>query len=84
MLIGKNSNIVHKGRVYHIQTEDSGKSRPHIITLLYEGGNIISSRKTGYADIVHSENMEDTVKALMEEQHSRMITALKAGAFEKP
>lgn len=84
MLIGKNNNIVHKGKVYHVQTEDSGIKRPHIITLLYQGGDIISSKKTSYADIVNSENMEDIVKKLMENQHNQMIDALKSGAFDKP
>ncbi len=84
MLIGKNNNIAHKGNVYHVQTEDSGIKRPHVITLLYHGGNIISSRKTSYADIVNSENIEDIVKKLMEEQHNQMIDALKSGAFDKP
>lgn len=84
MLIGRNDNIPHKGKVYHVQTEDSGPNRPHIITLLYYGGNIISSKKTSYADIVSSEFMEDVVRDLMDEQHEQMIKALKSGAFDKP
>jgi len=84
MLIGRNDNIAHKGKVYHVQTEDSGPNRPHIITLLYYGGNIISSKKTSYADIVNSEFMEDVVRGLMDEQHAQMIKALKSGAFDKP
>lgn len=84
MLIGRNDNIAHKGKVYHVQTEDSGPNRPHIITLLYYGGNIISSKKTSYADIVNSEFMEDVVRGLMDEQHAQMIKALKSDAFDKP
>lgn len=84
MLLGKNTNITHNGKVYHVQTEDSGVNRPHIITLLYHGGNIMSSKKTSYADIVNSEYMEGVVKDLMEEQHNGMIRALKSGAFDKP
>lgn len=84
MLLGKNTNINHNGKVYHVQTEDSGVNRPHIITLLYHGGNIIFSKKTSYADIVNSEYMEGVVKDLMEEQHNNMIKALKSGAFDKP
>ena len=84
MLVGKNNNIVHKGKVYHVQTEDSGPNRPHIITLVYFGGNILASKKTGYADIVNSEYMEDVVRDLMDEQHNQMIEAVKSGAFDKP
>lgn len=84
MLVGKNNNIVHNGKVYHVQTEDSGPNRPHIITLVYYGGNILSSRKTGYADIVNTQYMEDVVRDLMDEQHNQMIEAVKSGAFDKP
>lgn len=84
MLLGKNTNVVHNGKVYHVQTEDSGVNRPHIITLLYHGGNIMASKKTSYADIVNSEFMEDVVRDLMDEQHDQMIKVLKSGAFDKP
>ncbi len=84
MLLGNNTNVTHNGKVYHVQTEDSGVNRPHIITLLYHGGNILSSKKTSYADIVNSEYMEGVVKDLMEEQHNNMIKALKSGAFDRP
>jgi hypothetical protein len=57
MLVGYNHNIGYKGEVFHVQTEDSGINTPHIITLLYRGGNILSSKKTSYADIVKMGNL---------------------------
>ena len=42
---GFNHNIKHKGKVYHVQTEDSGVNNPHIITHLFVGGNILASKK---------------------------------------
>ena len=84
MLVGKNTNVVHKGKIYHVQTEDSGINRPHIITLLYHGGNILASKKTSYADIVATEYREDVVKDIMEGQHNQMIRNLKTGMFDKP
>ncbi len=39
---GFNHNIKHKGKVYHVQTEDSGVNNPHIITHLFVGGNILA------------------------------------------
>src|SRR5690606_34821597 len=35
MIPGFNHNIKHKGRIFHIQTEDSGPKNPHIITHLF-------------------------------------------------
>lgn len=82
MVVGFNHNVVYKGEGFHIQTEDSGVNNPHIITLLYKGGNIISSKKTSYADIVKMDNLEQVVEELMKEQHKEMLRRLKSGAFD--
>ena len=34
-LLGFNNNVRHKGRLFHIQTEDSGVRHPHVITHLF-------------------------------------------------
>jgi len=81
---GFNHNIKHNGKIYHIQTEDSGLSSPHIITLLYEGGTILAREKTGYADIIKVDDLETVVRDLMEEQHKKMLRNLLAGEFDKP
>jgi hypothetical protein len=82
MLIGYNTNIPYKGRVYHVQTEDSGLNNPHIITLLYFQGAILRSVKTGYAHIIGSADFEEQVRNLMKHQHREMIRALISGKCE--
>jgi hypothetical protein len=82
MVLGFNHNIRHKGVVFHVQTEDSGINTPHIITLLYRGGTILSSKKTSYADIIKVENLEQVVEELMKDQHKEMLRRLKAGEFD--
>lgn len=84
MVRGFNHNIKHNDKVYHIQTEDSGVETPHIITLLYVGGTIITRDKTSYADIVKIDNLETVVKELMEEQHKGMLKKLISGTFDGP
>ncbi|MBL8951228.1 MAG: hypothetical protein JNK82_10655 [Myxococcaceae bacterium] len=79
---GFNHNIKHKGKVYHVQTEDSGVSNPHIITHLFVGGNILASKKTSYADIVKAENLPELVKEMMEEQHKEMLRNLIGGTYD--
>jgi hypothetical protein len=79
---GFNHNIKHKGKVYHVQTEDSGINNPHIITHLFVGGNILASKKTSYADIVHAPNLAEVVRELMEEQHKEMLRNLINGVYE--
>lgn len=82
MVVGYNHNIRYKGEVFHVQTEDSGINTPHIITLLYRGGNIIASKKTSYADIVKMGNLNQVVEELMKEQHKDMLRRLKSAEFD--
>lgn len=79
---GFNHNIKHKGKVYHVQTEDSGVNNPHIITHLFVGGNILASKKTSYADILNAENLGEVVRELMEEQHKEMLRNLINGVYD--
>jgi hypothetical protein len=83
MVVGFNHNFSYKGQVYHVQTEDSGIKNPHIITLLYRGGTILSSKKTSYADIIKVDNLEIVVEDLMKSQHREMLRLLKNGDFDE-
>ncbi|HEX9023356.1 MAG TPA: hypothetical protein VF799_05925 [Geobacteraceae bacterium] len=82
MVLGFNHNILYKGEVFHVQTEDSGVTNPHIITLLYRGGTIVASKKTSYADIIKADNLEQVVEELMKDQHKEMLRRLKGGEFD--
>ena len=83
MVLGFNHNVMYKGEVFHVQTEDSGVSNPHIISLLYKGGVILCSKKTSYADILKMENLENVVEELMKEQHKDLMRRLKTGEFDE-
>jgi hypothetical protein len=82
MVLGFNHNIRYRGELFHVQTEDSGRANPHIITLLYRGGTILASAKTSYADIIKTEQLELVVESIMKEQHKQMMRRLKAGEFD--
>lgn len=79
MLIGYNTNVPYKGKVYHVQTEDSGLANPYIITLLYFQGAILNSVKTGYAHILGTPHFQEQLRDLMKHQHREMIRALIKG-----
>jgi hypothetical protein len=83
MVVGFNHNFRYQGELYHIQTEDSGKFSPNIVTLLYRGGTILASKKTSYADIAKVDNLEQVVEELMKEQHKKMLLGLKSGEFDE-
>jgi hypothetical protein len=79
MLIGYNTNVPYKGTMYHVQTEDSGLKSPVIITLLYQKGTILASKKTNYSDLVDSPDYKEKVREIMKEQHKAMLRELIAG-----
>ncbi len=68
--VGFNNNVKYKSKPYHVQTEDSGLGKPHIITHVFaDGGRIIKSHKRSYADAVEREDVAAYVRALMKGQH---------------
>jgi hypothetical protein len=83
MLSGFNTNVRHRSILFHVQSEDSGRSHPHVITHLYHGGTILASDKTSYADQVEASDLPAVVKALMERQHKAVLRRLVSGDFDE-
>lgn len=82
-LLGFNNNVKHRGRLFHIQTEDSGIRHPHVITHLFmDGGRILKTVKTSYAEHIGSGELVQWVRELMKEQHKTMFMALRDGKFD--
>jgi len=83
MITGFNANVRHGGRVFHVQTEDSGRANPHVITHLYFEGTILASERSDYAEIVDAPDLVDRVRRLMEEQHGAVVDGLRRGDFDE-
>jgi len=79
MVTGLNSDIEHNGRVYHVQTEDGGLRNPIILTRVFCGGIVVSSRKTSYVYLLDREDFKEVVEKLMKEQHQEMIQEICRG-----
>lgn len=83
-LLGFNNNVRHRGRIFHIQTEDSGIKFPRIVTHLFaDGGRIVKTTRTDYSEHLSSPNMAAVVRGMMKEQHKGMFAALRAGDLDK-
>ncbi|UJR79062.1 hypothetical protein [Sandaracinus amylolyticus] len=83
-LLGYNNNVRHRGKIFHIQTEDSGVTHAHIFTHLFaDGGRIIATKKTTYAQYLGTERFPGIVKKLMQAQHKAMFIALRDGLFDE-
>jgi hypothetical protein len=82
-LLGFNNNVRHRGRIFHIQTEDSGVKSPRIVTHLFaDGGRIIKTTRTEYSEHVTRADLQPFVRNLMKEQHKAMFTALRMGDLD--
>lgn len=77
-LRGYNHNVRYGGRLYHVQTEDSGVQSPRVHTHLFHDGTILSSKRGEYdpeAEVV-------AVQRLMQAQHKSMLRDLLDGLFD--
>jgi hypothetical protein len=83
VITGFNTNVRYSGRVYHVQTEDSGRNNPHVISHLYHSGVILASEKREYGDLLGSEELTGLVRRLMEGQHRGMLERLRRGEFDE-
>ncbi len=82
--VGFNNNVKHKGRVFHIQTEDSGTSYAHITTHLFaDGGRILRSVRTDYSELLGTEDLAAQLRKRMKEQHRAMFVSLREGRFDE-
>jgi len=82
--VGFNNNVKYKSLTFHIQTEDSGLDKPHVITHLFaDGGRVIKSHKRSYADSVRREDVAAFVRQLMKAQQLEMALALREGKFDE-
>jgi hypothetical protein len=82
MLSGFNHNIKHKGKTYHIQTEDGGKDNPQIVTHAFLGGIILDTVRQPYDDLLAKPDWQDELKDRMKAQHLEEIRKLFSGAFD--
>jgi hypothetical protein len=79
MIPGLNTNIRHAGVEYHVQTEDLGRQNPFVLTLVFRAGAIVAREKANYREALGEAASETQIKALMHQQHYRIIRSLQEG-----
>ena len=79
MISGFNTDIEFDGVVYHVQTEDKGVSTRKIISLVYDGGTILASKRTTYDDLVEAGFDESVLAGRVQKQHGLICAAIRAG-----
>jgi len=83
VLTGYNTDIEHAGTVYHVQTEDKGRSNPLVESLVYARGEILYSRRTSYQDLVDQGVEQKTIANLLERQHRTIVEAIRRGRLSQ-
>jgi hypothetical protein len=82
-LTGYNSNVRHRGRMFHIQTEDSGEASRRVVTQLFaDGGRIVKSLRADYSEHLGEDNWPALVRELMKDQHKAIFVSLRSGELD--
>jgi hypothetical protein len=79
VLAGFNTDIEFDGKTYHVQTEDKGAPAHMIMSLVYEKGTILASKRTTYEDAV---GLQKEIAERVQRQHRLICAAIRAGRLE--
>lgn len=79
MVGGFNTDVRHRGRVLHVQTEVTSRPRRQITTLLFEGGTILHT----HTGALQPSEQGEALRERMEAQHVDFIESLQAGSLDR-
>jgi len=82
VITGYNTDIEFGGVTYHVQTEDKGLAKPIILSLVYDGGTILASKRLPYDDLLEGDFDEEALAARLHRQHTLICAAIQAGRIE--
>lgn len=82
MITGYNTDIEFEGVTYHVQTEDKGRAKPVILSLVYDRGTILASKRLPYDDLLDGDLDEGVLAARLSRQHKLICAAIRAGRIE--
>ena len=81
-LSGYNHNVRFGDRVYHVQTEDSGIDRPHLVTHLFLEGSVVATLRSEYGHLLANADHADQVREMMQAQHKEILYRLRRGELD--
>jgi len=82
VITGYNTDIEFDGIVYHVQTEDKGVASPIIMSLVYNRGTILASKREPYDDLLNGSLDERALSERLQRQHKLICAAVSAGRIE--
>lgn len=82
VITGFNTDIEFQGTIYHVQTEDKGVKTPLILSLVYDRGTILASKRSAYNDLLMGEFDEKILAERLQKQHNLICAAIRTGRIE--
>ncbi|HXV76367.1 MAG TPA: hypothetical protein VD788_08605, partial [Candidatus Polarisedimenticolaceae bacterium] len=83
MVTGFNTDVEHRGVVFHVQTEEKGPSNPVMVTLVYCQGEVIASYEASYSSQSGTNALSDEqIRTRMRRQHRGLIEAIRGGKYD--
>lgn len=83
MITGFNTDIEFGGVTYHVQTEDKGLAKPIILSLVYDRGTILASKRLPYDDLLKGDFDERKLEERLHRQHKLICAAIRAGRIDE-
>jgi hypothetical protein len=84
VISGFNTDVECAGTVYHVQTEDKGSPARVIMSLVYDKGTILASKRVSYEDLAALGDFDEKILAArVSRQHKLICAAVQAGRIEE-
>jgi hypothetical protein len=83
VISGFNTDIKVGNTVYHVQTEDKGLKTRLILSLVYDKGTILASKRVHYDDLANGAFDEKELAERLNRQHQLICAAVKAGRIDE-
>lgn len=81
MLKGFNSDLMIRGKNYHVQTEDWGNANPFLVSRVFANGAVLKTFKVSYQDALAGGPVQDAqaLSLALRKQHQQIIDRLHTG-----
>jgi len=79
VIAGFNTDIEYNGVVYHVQTEDKGAPARMLMSLVYDKGTILASKRAGYDDGIDERELAERLSR----QHKLICAAVNSGRINE-
>lgn len=82
VMSGLNTEVVHNGKSYHVQTQDKGIDAHYVESLIYKSGKLLSSRRTFYTAFLSSSDLKERIMKIIDQQHNEVLKNINEGKFD--